>query len=233
MNIMKKIFALTICSLILSSAWANDQKETPLNKVILPLNAEQWLTTKTALVSVSVNAAVADQGIEKVRGNVMQKLLQIASKGDWHVVSFNRQQDPSGLESVQISAQARLDQVDLNGLRNKAKSISKAGETYTISSIEFTPSNDEIRVANTALRANIYQQAKTEIDSLNAMYPTQKYYLHKIDFMMMGPMPVAMQKNAMYAADMAAPAMAVGDKASMSATVEIASTPDMPTPTKN
>jgi hypothetical protein len=216
------------CAMILSTlGWAEDNGGSRLNTVTLSLHAEQWLTTKSAVVNVSINASVADQGIEKVRSNVMQKLQQIAGKGEWHIVSFNRQQDQSGLESIQMSAQARLEQADLTGLRDKAKSISKAGETYRIDNIEFTPSEDEIRAANTALRAHIYQQAKAEIDTLNTQYPTQKYSLHKIDFLMLPTPQPMMARNMMYeakAASVAAsPPLAVGNKAELTATVEIAS----------
>ena len=181
--------------------------------------------TKTALVTVVVNAALTDQGIDKIQTDVMQKLSQVA-KTDWHVVAFNRQQDKTGLESVTIRAQARVMQSDMSGMRSGAKTISKPGETFSIDNVEFTPTEDETRAANSALRNDIYQQAKRELDVLNNTYPAQKYYLHQIDFMQT---PIVMpMASAMYTKSAASP-LSVGNKAELQATVVLASMPELPT----
>lgn len=227
---MKRIAALILGLLFSLSVWAGVDLGPLLNKVTLQLQAQQWVTTKTALVYVAVNAAVADQGIGNVQADVLSKLKQLSDKGEWHVVSFNRSLDQSGLERVQISAQARLPQGDLSGLRDMAKKISKPGETYTIDNVMFTPSDEEIQQANLSLRNDLYQQAKTEIDALNKMYPDQKYYLYSIDFVSTPASPVPMAANAMYmektAMRMAAP-LDVGNKVQLQATVVIASMPEV------
>ncbi len=209
-----------------TNSYAQDESDsTILNQVTLQLKAEQWLVTKTAQVTVAVDAALSDQGIEKIQNDVMQKLSQIA-KSDWHIVSYNRQQDKSGLESVTIRAQARVAQSDLSGIRGNAKTISKAGETFTIDNVEFTPTEDETRTANAALRNDIYQQAKREMDVLNTIYPLQKYYLHQINFLQ-APIVMPMAANISMVRGGAAP-LSVGNKAELQATVILASTPDMP-----
>jgi len=227
---MKKLCYLITGLIIALPVWADNDLEPLLNKVTLQLQTEQWVTTKTALVGVSVNAAVTAQGIDQVQADVMQKLNQLSSKGEWHIVSFNRQQDSSGLESIQIIAQARLPQSELSSLRNIAKSVSKPGETFTVDNIQFNPSEDEMRQANISLRNNIYAQAKAEVDALNKVYPEQKYYLHQIDFNFMPPVePVPMAQSTMLMAKsvrMAAAPLAVGNKAQMQANVVLASMPD-------
>lgn len=227
---MRKIILFCLTILFSLPVWADIDLGPLLNKVTLQFQSEQWVTTKTALVYVGVNAAVSDQDIGNVQANVLNKLKQLSDKGDWHVLSFNRQLDQSGLESIYISAQARLPQSELSGLRNKAKTISKPGETYTIDNVQFVPSDDETRQANTLLRNDIYQQVKTEVDTLNKLYPDQKYYVYSIDFSGNSPvMPMAMEMNTMAAAKMVAnrpaPAIPVGNKAQMTATVVIASLP--------
>ncbi len=208
-------------------AWADVQLDALLNKITLQMQAEQWVTTKTALVNVGINAAVTDQGIEKIQADVMQKLNQLSNQGEWHVVTFNRQLDSSGLESIQIVAQARLPQSELINLRTKAKSISKPGETFTIDNIQFSPSDDELRQANITLRNNLYQQAKSEVDALNKIYPDQKYYLHQIDFSYSPPVePMAMAQNTALMARAAARPLSVGNKVQLQAMVVIASLPD-------
>lgn len=223
------MIAFTLCMIgaYAIPSYADDMGQGGLvNTVTLQLKSEQWLTTKTALVSVTVNAALTDQGIDKIQADVMQRLTQVA-KADWHIVAFNRQQDKTGLEGVIIRAQARVAQSDLSGLRNAAKNISKPGESFNIDNVEFTANEDETRAANVALRNDIYQQAKREIDTLNNVYPTQKYYLHQIDFVQT---PIVMPMAVAYAtksANNAAP-LTVGNKAELQATVVIASMPELP-----
>lgn len=225
---MKKVI-LALSILLASPAWAEVALEPLLNKVSLQLHAEQWVTTKTALVNVMINAAVAGQGIEKIQTQVMQKLSLISDKGEWHIVSFDRQQDRSGLESIQITAQARLPQTDLANLRDKAKAITKPGETFTIDSVQFSPSDDELKQANAMLRNNIYQQAKMEMDILNKQFIDQKYYLHQIDFnFAQAPMPMARNTMMVKMASEAAPSapLSVGNKVELNASVVLAAMPD-------
>lgn len=231
---MKKISLFLSLWLVSLPLWADNVLEPLLNKVTLQLQAESWVTTKTALVTIGVNASVSDQGIERIQTEVLQKLKQFSATADWHIVSFNRQQDSSGLERIQITAEARMMQQELGNMRDKAKTISKPGETFTVDNVQFTPSDDEIREANVVLRNNIYLQAKAEIDLLNKTYPEQKYYLHQIDFaMMQPPVPMAMAErngNMMAMSKMAsqaAPPMSVGNKNQMQATVVLAAVPDV------
>lgn len=227
---MKKISLFIISLLISLPAFADIDPGPLLNKVTLQLQAQQWVTTTTALVNVAVNAAVSDQSMGSIQIDVVNNLKQLSDKGDWHVISFNRQLDQSGLERVQIVAQARLPQNELAGLRDKAKKISKPGETYTIDNVYFKPSEEEIQIANTALRADIYQQAKKEIDTLNKTYPDQKYYLYNIDFVsQVSPMPMMANEMVMAKVGGAAAGMPtpIGNKANLQATVVIASMPEV------
>lgn len=223
---MKKLGFCLLGLAFTCSAWASVDLSTMLNKVTFTLNADKWVTTQTANVMVSVNAAVNDGGIEKIQEHVLSKLAEISSTANWHIVSYNRQQDKSGLESIQIAAEGRLAQSELNNLRNKAKSLSKPGETYMIENVLFTPSDEEMQQAKTALRAMIYQQAKMEVDTLNKMYPEQKYYIYNIDFNGQPNMPVAMEAMAYRSAGGAVQPMNVGNKLHINAVVVAASAPD-------
>lgn len=227
---LKRIMVLIATLSISLPVWADIDLSTLLNKVTLQFQSSQWVTTKTALVYVGVNAAVTDQGVGDVQANVLNKLKQLSNKDEWHVLSFNRSLDQSGLENIHITAQARLPQSDLSGLRDKAKAISKPGETYTIDNVSFTPSDDEFKQANTALRNDIYQQVSAEIATLNKQYPDQKYYVYSIDFTNSPmPQPMQMEMNVMAVAKVAGAAPApipVGNKAQLTATVVIASFPD-------
>ncbi len=231
---MKKLYLLLACFLVSLPAWADINLEPLLNKVLLQLQTQQWVTTKTALVNVNINAAVAGKGIDLLQTEIMRKLTELSDKGEWHLVSFDRQLDKSGLESMQLVAQARLPQPELANLRDKAKSISKPGETLTIDTIQFTPSDEEFQQAMISLRNNLYQQVKAEIDALNKIYPDQKYYLHQIDFISIGQPVLPVANNNMMLTKFGGgavgsasnPAMSVGNKVQLQAAVVLAAMPD-------
>jgi hypothetical protein len=221
-------FLILFSSLFFSfNAFADTSFEPLLNTVTMQFKAEQWVATKTALVTVGVNASVTGSGLGKIQNDVLNKLNKLSSKGEWHIVSFNRSLDQSGLERVQMSAQSRLPSDELSGLRDRAKSMSVPGETYTLDNVEFVPSAEELRDANTALRNDIYNQAKTELDNLNKLYPDQKFYLHNANFYSdMNAQPKAMLMAVSGAAESANRPLAVGDKLKISATFIFASAPN-------
>ena len=226
---MKKILVFVSCMLMTTMAWADSDWSALLNKVNLQLSAEQWVTTQTAKVSVTVNAAVTGKGIDNIQNTILGKLKQLSNKTEWHIVSFNRYKDKSGLENVSIQSQARLPQSDLGALRTKAKSLSRPGETFKVSSIQFTPSEQEVRDANTALRNNIYMQAKKELDSVNKHYPDQKFYIHDVVFSSspaVRPMAnKAVMRSAMVSMEVSAAPLNVGNKMTLYAQLTLAAMP--------
>lgn len=230
---MRWLVLLFVSFLMTSPAWAYNDGDAILNKVIVKLSSEQWVTTKTALVTIGVNASVNENDLSKIQDNVLKNVSPLSSQSDWHVISFDRSVDQSGLEKVKISVQARLPSSALTSLREKTKTMSKPGETYTVDNVQFTPSEDEIRAASVTLRSNIYQQAKEELDRINKLYPDQKYYVHKIDFVgELQPFPIPMpleQTNAMVqmraVGASATNDLAVGDKMQVSATIVFAAMP--------
>jgi uncharacterized protein YggE len=231
MRILKPLLLLA-ATFVIPSAWAQDSGDMValLNKVTVRLTAEQYVPTKTALVSVGVSASVTEAGLQNIQDDILKKLTSLSDQGEWHITAFDRSQDQSGLEKVQISAQARLPSAALTSLRDKSKTMSKPGQTFTVDNVEFTPSDDEMRAANTALRSVIYQQAKDEADRLNKAYPDQKYYVHDVNFLdlMMAPGPI-MPMNAMVMRgnnQSFSPKLSVGDKLIINATVVLAAMPD-------
>lgn len=223
---MRKWYLAWFTLFFITAAWSETNVEALLNKVTLRLNAEQWVTTKTALVTVGINVSVSDNDLGKAQSHILDKLNQLAGKADWHILSFDRSQDQSGLEKIQASAQARLPDNELAGLREKAKSISKPGETFTLDNVQFVPTDDEIRNASAVLRNNIYQQAKTEVDQLNKLSSDQKYYIHQINFISdVVPGPMAKFSNGVSAAATGAP-LDVGDKLRLSAMVILSAAPN-------
>lgn len=155
---------------------------TQLNQVVFEVSAEQWITTKTAKVIVTVNATMNEEKAAGLYQNINQKLGKVVDNTAWHITNIERTQDKSGLEQATITAEARLTDAQIANLRSRLQSISKAGENYSIAGIEYTPTLIERETAETALRNQLYQQIKNELAQLNVVYPNQKFVVHNISF---------------------------------------------------
>jgi hypothetical protein len=188
-----------------------------LNKISYQSTVEKWATTSTAKVTVSMDAMLDKVGLSNINSYVVTNLNKIATDAGWHVTQFNRSQDKSGLETLHVEAEARLPQAALAGLRDKAKSISKSGETYTVGEIDFMPNLQEMENTHAAARAEVYAQIKEEIARLNALYPDQHYFLHQVDFIaqpvaMMAKMQTMAMRSDMATPEAAPPAIPVNAK---------------------
>jgi hypothetical protein len=225
MNRMNKIFSVIIGLVLLNTfnSVLADNIPDPLNQVQLTLSAETWAKTSTARVTVTVEAVMNQSALGNMHKGIEQKLIKISNAAPWHITTFDRQKDKSDLERVTVIAEARLPESALVDARKHAEDLSKAGEKYTISSIEFVPSLADMEAAKQSVRDQIYAQAKTELAKLNALYPEQHYFLFLVNFNPENPMPMVPRQNmrmavAMEKAD-AAPSITVSDLVQITAQV--------------
>lgn len=224
---MKKLATILACSTIVSLSYATPQPSVSLDKVVLQLSAKEWVTTQTALLTVNVNATLNNADLVKTRADIMDKLTKIAS-GEWHITQFDRSQDSSGLEKLFVAAQARVPQTALTAVYQSAKDVSKPGAAYSIDSVEFLPSLDEIQHVKTKLRERLYQQVNDEINRLNKIYTTQHYSVNRLYLLdtetAPQPQPVSRKSmNTMVMTAAAAPVISVSNELVMSAMIELAS----------
>ena len=179
-----------------AQSFANEPK--PDDRVIFDVSAEDWVNTKTARVTVSVEASVGGNTAGTMRA-AMAKAVNDLVKADWRLVSFNRDQDPSAMERWSAEYEARVQETDLSGLYENAKKLSKAGMQLSVSSIDFSPTLDEMQSAYGQLRAKIYKMAGEQLAALNASLPGRPYRIALINFtgdnevVMPRPMPQVMR----------------------------------------
>lgn len=179
----------------------------PLNRIHFQLSAEQWVTTKTALVTIGVDASLNQKGMDDMQQQVNDSLQTLATGVTWQMTDYERNEDASGLERVHIEEQARLTSDQLTNIRTKTDTLSKPGIKYSVSDIQFTPSLADIQASQDALRAKLYMQIKQEMDLLDKTYD-QEFHVHNLQFYSgdTPPMPVPAQGNgAQYKMLVAAP----------------------------
>lgn len=220
---MNKTMGFMACLVFCTLAHA--ARPFPLDTVDFQVSTKQWVTTQTALLTVNLNATLGNADLVQARADILDKLSKIAT-GEWHLTQFDRSQDSSGLEKLSVQAQARVPQSGLTQVYEHAKSVSKPGANYSVGSIEFTPSLEEMQQVRTTLRERLYSQARDELVRINKVYTGQQYTLNQLVFVE-GSEPPAEPKmlgmmNAM-AVRSAAPALTVSQELTMTALVQVAS----------
>lgn len=202
-----------------------------LDKVLFQISAKQWVTTQSALLGVNISVTLAKADLVKARADIMERLNKIA-KGDWHLLAFDRSQDSSGLEKLDVQAQARVDQTALTDIYQNAKSVSIPGAKYEVASVEFKPSMEETQTVLAKVRDQLYQQVNDEIARMNKAYPMQNYSVSNLVFVSGDNPPVQaprayqakeMNSMMMMAGAAAAPALTVSNELTLTAMVEAAS----------
>lgn len=97
----------------LAARAAEDVK--PDDRVIFDVAAEDWVTTKTARVVVNVEASVSGATAGSTR-SAMNKALEDLIKTDWRLISFNRNQDQTGMERWSAAFESRVAENLLSGI---------------------------------------------------------------------------------------------------------------------
>ncbi|MDD3182994.1 MAG: hypothetical protein PHD48_09350 [Alphaproteobacteria bacterium] len=158
---------------------AEDYK--PDDMVSFDLSTEGWVSTKTARVALSIEAAVTGNTAGTMRAS-MTKVVNDIVKADWRLISFNRGQDQTGLERWSAIYEARVSESDLGGLHDKAKKSSKAGMQIIVSDIDFSPTREETEATIALLRTQIFKQANEQLTSLNATIQGRNFRIGSISF---------------------------------------------------
>lgn len=232
---MLRLLAL-LAALAFPLALVAAENEKPDDAISVHLTTEGWVTTKTARVNVSVNAAVSGEQAGALRESMMKTVQGLSPKADWKLTSFNRNQDETGLERWYATYETRLEETELGGLATKAKAAGKAGMQLAVASIDFTPTLAEVEAVRADLRKILLAQASKELDAVNAALPGRSFRISSVSFEgaqpPMPPQVMMMRKMggapmmAEATADMAAPqSVETAQRMQMSADVTFAALP--------
>jgi hypothetical protein len=166
---------------LLASAARAEEMQKPDDHVSFNLAAEDWVTTKTARVTVNVEAAVSSVSTDSMRSDMI-KAVNGLTASDWRLVSFYRNQDQTGLERWSANFEARLPEMAIGGLSDNAKKLSKAGMQMSVANVDFSPTLDEVETVRAGLRAVLYKKAADQLAALNGALPGRAYRIAAIDF---------------------------------------------------
>ncbi len=223
---MKKIITTLFFTVLSfnSQADANTSCDDILPQITLQLSAQDWVTTQTAKVSVTLDALFNREQIAKAQDNFQSSLKRIAPEVIWHITEFSRSPGKTSLEQLHAVAEARLPDTALAGLRERVHALNSEGQTYTVQDIIYSPSTAEINITKSKLRMQIYDQAKAELDRINAIYPGQGYNLYNINFVNLSvqPGPMMTKMNTVVALTREMPSVSLSQQMTQDALVVFA-----------
>lgn len=173
---------LLLAALVLPTFAFAGEEPKPDDMIAVTLSSEGWVQAKAARVTVSVNAAVVGEKASSTRDNMIKAVGDLASKTEWRLISFNRNQDQTGIEQWYAVFEARLPESELGGIQAKAKAASKTGMQLAVQSVDFSPTLAEFEAVRAQIRKDLMAQATKELENVNAAYPDRKFRIAQISF---------------------------------------------------
>lgn len=152
-----------------------------MNTISMDFQADAWVATHKPQVMLQVDGTLERVAADNLYKTISSRLRKIAD-AQWHIVDLRQKKDPSGLERMTIQAQARLEQKQLAQLREKVNALSEPGMNYSLVSIRYVPSMEDVEKTRGEVRGAIYQQVNAELERLNKQYPASPYHVSRIYF---------------------------------------------------
>jgi uncharacterized protein YggE len=178
---MRRLIPL-IALLLIGLAVPAFAQEQPTSGIVMTLASEGWVETKTARVTAVADVAIAAESRATVRERMIDALKKLSPDTEWRISRFDRSQDSAGLERWRAVAEARLPEVALGGLDERARGLSQPGMQVRVQAVQFVPTLAEREAVLASLRAEIYAQAKVEADRLIKLWPERAYRVVRVDF---------------------------------------------------
>lgn len=181
MKVLKLSLILLTCVPVFAIANTNDQNCQ--NQISMQLQEEGWVASKTAQVTVSIQAATSKDNSAKVIETITAKLKSIVKNADtWRLVDLSTEKNSAGLLAISAKMSSRLNNDQLAQLQQAIDTLNKAGEQYKIENIDYQPQLSEIAAENTRLRALVYRDVLEQQKAINAAFVGANYQLQTLSF---------------------------------------------------
>ena len=170
-------------------------KNIPMDNISLSFTVEDWINSDTAEITMSVNASTEGQDGLDLRTEI-KEALELLVNTEWRFIDISRNTGRSGLEEWNVTAQARVEEKDLNNLHSRAKELGRKGLQYRVGNVDFTPTKEQFEVFNRSLRNKINALIKAELSVLQAELPDRKWRVSAINYngvQALGPFEITRQ----------------------------------------
>ncbi len=175
------IMAILICSFMSSPSIAGEENRNNIrSKIILDFTQEEWVKASTVRVVVNISALSKEQNLIRIKQEALSGLKKIINS-EWIVTDYRRSKDRSGLTRLNIRAETRVPEGKLSGIYGRVKMVSREGLQINITSLDYSPTLDEIETAKARARARIYKMAVKEAKKLKEVMKID-FNIFQIDF---------------------------------------------------
>ncbi len=181
MNKFKLSLIAFACASVFTVSYADDQNCQ--NQISMQLQEEGWVTSKTALVIVNIQAATSKDSSSKLIAQVTNKLKSIVTDSTpWRLIDLATEKNSAGLLAISAKMSARLNNDQVAQLQSAIDTLNKAGEQYKIENIDYQPQLSEIAAENTRLRSLIYGDVLEQQKAINSAFTGVSYQLQTLNF---------------------------------------------------
>lgn len=180
---MKFFFLASIIGTSVHTTYADDAVALCQDQITLQLQEEGWVTSKTALVTVGIQAATAKKDSSQLIQQITEKLKHVISDTSaWKIVALSTEKNSAGLISVAATMSARLTHDQLTQLQGAIDQLNTAGEQFTVQNIDYQPQAAEIAEEKTHLRQSIYRDALEQQTVMNNIFSGATYRVQTLSF---------------------------------------------------
>lgn len=182
MNACKLSLIGVACAFVFTTtSYAIDQ--SCQNQISMQLQQEGWVTSKTAAVTVEIQAATSKDDSAKLIAQITDKLKSIVkNSAPWRLVDLSTTKNSAGLLAIAAKMSARLDNDQIAQLQSAIDTLNKAGEQYKIEGIDYQPQLAEIADENTRLRVLLYKDMLEQQRIINSAFTSAAYQLQTVNF---------------------------------------------------
>lgn len=197
---MKRLALAGLSFLVVIPAVSAEPLSIPQDTVMLSLQQEGWVTTRSANVDVFFNITQQKETASELKLQIKASLEKLAPIAGWYITSTRVNKDNTGLNRWYVSAKARVSEEAIPALRDRAATASRGGFKVSVGHVDFSPTLAETNSLMTDLRAKIYADAALEADRLSKVISGTKYHVKSVNFLNNGggfprPMQQVRSKN--------------------------------------
>lgn len=153
----------------------------PTDTLAFSLTEERQITNDTVRISVMIHALkAADTMEDDLRAEMQRAVRAFIDAPDWLLSQARRETQPTGNETIALTASVRVAERENHGLKERADKVSRAGLTLSSPIADSTIPNSLMQAAERDLRATLLRRAMEEATVLSAHCPS--LVVHTIQF---------------------------------------------------
>ncbi|MBL4667294.1 MAG: SIMPL domain-containing protein, partial [Sneathiella sp.] len=180
---MKNLALAGLSFLIVIPAVSAEPLPLARDTVTLSMQSEGWVTTQSANVDAFFNITQQRESASDLKMQIKASLEKLAPKANWYVTSTRVNKDNTGLNRWYVSAKARVSEMAISSLGDRAVSASRSGFKVSIGHVDFSPTLEETNALMADLRTKIYADAALEAERLSTAISGAKYHVQSVNFL--------------------------------------------------